>query len=114
MAGEFLLPTVLMVGSLFAAPAYFRWERLRLLAAVGGSLAYWAALLDWRSIAAGERPLPLGSLWGGEDFGDMNTLLAAGWSPGAIISSYLGLRGVCLLALLVSYGLRQRQSRSRA
>lgn len=114
VAGEFLLPSVLMVGSLFTAPAYFRWERLRFPAAVGGSLAYWAAFLDWRSIAAGERPLPLGSLWGGEDFGDMNTLLAAGWSPGAIISSYLGLGGVCLLALLVSYGLRQRRGRKEA
>lgn len=113
VAGEFLLSAVLMAGSLFLAPAYFRWDRLRFAAAVGGSLTFWAALLEWRAIAAGQRPLPLGSLWGGEAIGDMNTLLAAGWSPQAIAGSYLSLAGVCLFVLVVAYGLRQRRGRRR-
>ncbi|MEI6830690.1 MAG: M50 family metallopeptidase [Synechococcaceae cyanobacterium ELA445] len=114
VAGEFLLPAVLMAGSLFLAPAYFCWERLRFAAAVGGSLTFWAALREWRAIAAGQRPLPLGSLWGGEDIGDMNTLLAAGWSPQAIADSYLSLALFCLLGLAVAYGLRQRRGRRGA
>lgn len=114
VAGELALSIVLMAGSLFTAPTYFRWEWLRYPAAVGGSLTFWAALLEWRAIAAGEKPLPLGSLWGGEAIGDMNTLLAAGWSPQAIAGSYVQLAVVGLLALLVAYGLRQRRSRRRA
>lgn len=109
VAGEFVLPTVLLVGSLFSAPAYFRWERLRFPAAVGASLALWAVFGDWRAIAAGEKPLPLGSLWGGESIGDMNTLLASGWSPETIVRSYLSLATLCLLSLAGAYLLAQRR-----
>ncbi|MCP9849733.1 hypothetical protein [Cyanobium sp. Morenito 9A2] len=41
VAGEFVLPTILITGGLFSVPTYFRWPLLRFPAVLGGSLTFW-------------------------------------------------------------------------
>ncbi len=104
IGGEFYLCTLLMVSFYFPLPAYWRWDFYRYPVVLGAAFTFWGQLWLWKQIAQGRAVIPWGSLWGGEDHGDMNTLSAIyGWSDQRIIDTYNTLGNVCFVALLAVY-----------
>lgn len=95
VGGEFAL------GALCIAAFFFRlyhrpsWDLMRYVALLAGLAAFLPAWRQWRGVAAGEEPFPLGALLLGPEDGDMNRLLAAGWSQARVIDSYLHFAQLC-------------------
>ncbi len=104
IGGEFYLSTLLIVSFHFSLPAYWRWEVWRYPATLGAAFTFWGSFRQWRRIQAGWEDIPWGSLWGGPEHGDMNTLYYDfGWSDTQIISTYNHLASLCLLIMLALY-----------
>ncbi|WP_088892706.1 M50 family metallopeptidase [Leptolyngbya ohadii] len=103
IGGELYLCTLLMVGFFFPLPAYWRWDFYRFPVAIGAAFTFWGQFWLWQQIKAGWEEIPWGSMWGGPDDGDMNSLSNAGWSDQQIIGTYSTLGNFCLIALLSAY-----------
>ncbi|MDA0268633.1 MAG: hypothetical protein O2890_10375 [Cyanobacteria bacterium] len=103
IGGEFYLCTLLMVSFYFPLPAYWRWDFYRYPVVLGAAFTFWGQLWLWKQIEWGQAAIPWGSLWGGAEHGDMNTLALYGWSDQRIVGTYNTLGNVCLVALLSVY-----------
>jgi hypothetical protein len=61
----------------------------------------------WHGILKGTRDFPWGSVWGGADFGDMNSIHDDwGWSVNKITHSYLTVGYVCMTILIAHYAVQ--------
>jgi hypothetical protein len=88
-----------------ALPAKKRTRRKKTL--LLGVFGFVHAYGMWWAVAAGREDLPWGSAVSGrrdDPHGDMQRLVAAGWSPEQITGSYMTLGHVCLAAILLTYG----------
>jgi hypothetical protein len=105
IGGEFALGAVLMLAffhRLHDAPA---WDLVRFACLVVGTTVFVPALLFWGDVAAGIRELPMGSaLRGGDDpGGDIDRLLAMGWTAPSLIASYRSLGYWCAMAIALHW-----------
>lgn len=104
IGGEFYLCTLLMVSFYFPLPNYWRWDAYRYPVVLGAAFTFWGQFWLWKQVARGRASIPWGSLWGGENTGDMNILSNVyHWSPQRIIDTYNAIGNLCLLALLGVY-----------
>jgi len=122
IGGEFVLGALLVLAffhRLHDAPS---WDLVRFACLALGTAVLVPAVVAWDQIAAGSRPLPTGSfLRGGDDpGGDIDRLLAAGWSREALVDAYVSLGRACLFAVAVHWlwvarrGWRERASLGEA
>ena len=107
IAGEMILPTVLIVASFYQLPRYFRWNLYRIPCQFGACVSFVRTLVFWQKVRMGQESIPFGSLWSASH-GDMNELLSAGWTPQMIISSYTSLSWICLAIIISFYLINQR------
>ena len=100
IGGEFALGTLCVIA--FFQRLYHRpsWDVMRYVVLLAGLAAFLPAWRQWRAIAAGQEPFPLGSLLMGASDGDMNRLLATGLSQMQIVESYLQFARLCAAAIV--------------
>jgi len=105
IGGEFYLCAFLMVSYFFPLPACFRWDFYRFPVMLGAAFTFWHNLWFWHQVDRDQAVIPWGSLWGGssDSGGDMNQLVASGWSSQQIIDTYNMLGGCCLVAIIGIY-----------
>lgn len=103
IGGEFYICALLIVSFYFPLPAYWRWDFYRYPVVLGAAYTFWGQFWLWRQVKRGVEDIPWGSLWGGEENGDMNNLSYAGWSDQQIINTYVTIGNLCLLALFSVY-----------
>ncbi|MGA0197563.1 MAG: hypothetical protein ACO3NK_00270 [Prochlorotrichaceae cyanobacterium] len=105
IGGEFCLCAFLMMSFFFPLPQYFRWEVNRFPVVFSAAVTFWNAFFLWRKVSRGQAFIPWGTLLGGEGDGggDMNILVAYGWSYDRIIDTYHPLSNFCLLVILGVY-----------
>ena len=106
IGGEFYLCAFLMITFFFPLPHSFRWELNRFPVAFSAAVTFWDALFLWNKIDRGQAFSPWGSLLGGEgdSAGDMDILVAYGWSYDRIIDTYNSIGDLCLLVIAGVYG----------
>ncbi len=104
IGGEFYLSTLILISFYFPMPNYLQWEFWRYPTAFCAAFTLWAQIWLWHRIKVGWEDIPMGSLWGGENSGDMNVLIDDyGWSEQQVINTYSTLSGFCITALLAVY-----------
>jgi hypothetical protein len=103
LGGEFVLGAVFVVLSLCKLSDKPSWNSGRLVLLTTGMLSLVPAWSRWNAVKRGLEPFPIGSAIGGEDVGDMNELLAAGYSQPQLISHYLQLGRWCVLFVVVNW-----------
>lgn len=106
IAGELVLPCLVLVAFYFPLPDRLRWDFFRFLALLPAATGWLGTTSLWRAVARGQRPLPMGSILGatGDGSGDLERLIAEyGFTPASITSLYLGLARVTFLLLAVVY-----------
>ena len=99
VAGEFIVPTVLLVLTLFPLPQYFNWSVLRVPTQLASSYVLVHALVFWHQVASGRQAVPYGSLWN-PSHGDLDALIGSGWTEARIIESYVWLGAICVVILV--------------
>jgi hypothetical protein len=118
VGGEFTLGALLMLAffhRLHDAPS---WDLVRFACLALGAAVLVPAVIAWDEIAAGTRALPTGSFLGGGDDpgGDIDRLLAAGWSREGLVDAYVTLGRACAVAIAAHWafvarrGWRERSS----
>jgi hypothetical protein len=105
IGGEFYLCALLMIGFFFPLPHYFRWDFYRYPVVIAAAFTFWHNVWFWHEIDRGRQAIPWGTLWGGanDSGGDMQRLLAHGWSNQQIISTYNALSDLCFVAVVGIY-----------
>lgn len=100
VGGEFALGTLCIAAFFFRLYHRPSWDLMRYVVLLAGLASFLPAWRQWRGVAAGDEPFPLGALLLGPEDGDMNRLLAAGWSQAEVIDSYLHFAQVCAAVVL--------------
>lgn len=100
VGGEFALGTVCILAFFFRLYHRPSWDLMRYVVLLAGLVALLPSWRQWRGVAAGEEPFPLGALLLGPEDGDMNRLLAEGWTPAQVIESYLHFAQLCAALIL--------------
>lgn len=107
IAGEFVLGAVLVLSFYFPMTQRYRWDFWRYPILLAGALSFTHAYVQWTHIKNRLWPMPMGtavSVDGAQDpNGDLNRLLANGWSENLIIESYLKVGKLCLLLIFTHY-----------
>ncbi|MCB1197097.1 MAG: hypothetical protein KDK51_01895 [Deltaproteobacteria bacterium] len=104
IGGEFWISTWLVMAYHHTFPKETHWEYLRYVALFVGALVFLNIFTLWWNISHGQADIPWGSLWGGDDHGDMNSLmLEHGWGPKRMITSYLRLGYICMMLMGLHY-----------
>ena len=105
VGGEFYLSTLLIVSFYFPLPEKWRWDFYRYPAALGAGFVFIGSAWRWQQIESGRQAIPWGTLFGGSGDmgGDMNRLVAHGWSDQQIIDTYNSIGGVCKVAIASVY-----------
>lgn len=113
IAGEFILPTVLIVLSLYPLPDYFKWSLYRYPVQLASCYGLVHSVMFWRDVSSGRVGVPYGSIWN-PDHGDMNQLVLIGWNESDIIRSYDILGWCCVICIgaIASYRLLQWRRRA--
>jgi hypothetical protein len=113
VGGEFILGALLVIASNHTLTRRQKWATSRYVCLVIGVAVLVPAYIRWTHIAAGTDPFPIGSLIYGDSDGDMNRLLAAGYTQAGIARGYLMVGAVCfsLVALdwVTSLALKRRK-----
>ncbi len=117
IGGEFYLSTLLIVCFYFPLPDRFRWDFWRFLFLGMATFTFADSFGMWHQIKAGTAEIPWGTMLGGQGDagGDMNNLVAFGWSNTQIINTYSQLGNICLFVIIGVYAvfcLRSFQTRS--
>ena len=107
VAGELILPTVLIVASFYRLPRYFNWKVYRIPCQFAACVCLVRTVIFWQRVRLGLAPIPFGSIWSA-NHGDMNDLIASGWSTQTIISSYTTLSWICMAMITGIYLIQQR------
>jgi hypothetical protein len=113
VGGEFVLGTLLVTVALYKLSDKPSWNSGRLVLLTTGMLSLVPAWSRWNDVSRGLEPFPIGSAIGGENVGDMNELLAAGYSQPQLIAHYLQLGRWCLLFVVVNWVWRATQIKLR-
>jgi hypothetical protein len=103
IGGEFVLGALFIAGAFYRLSSKASWNTQRYVLLTFGLLVLVPAWLRWVDIGRGLAPLPLGSAIGGEDVGDMNTLLDVGYSDRTIIDGYLDVGRWCLVFVVANW-----------
>jgi hypothetical protein len=107
IAGEFILPCVVLVAFFFPLPDRLRWDFFRFVLLLPAAGTWVASTRLWLDVSRGLRPLPMGSILGvtGDGSGDLDRLISEhGFSPASITHLYLSLAGLTATVLLLAYG----------
>lgn len=104
IGGEFWISTWLIIAYHYYFPEYTQWRVLKYAALFVGAFVFFNAFSMWKNIYHGYAEFPWGSLWSGEDHGDMNTLRDEfGWQTFQITSSYVKFGTICVTIIIVHY-----------
>jgi hypothetical protein len=103
VGGEFVLGALLVIASNHTLAHTKKWASSRYVCLVVGVAALVPAYIRWTRIAAGTDPFPIGSLIYGDSDGDMNRLLAAGYTQAGIAHGYLTVGAVCLALIALDW-----------
>jgi hypothetical protein len=103
--GELVLGALCIIGFYYRVSNRIRWDYFRFFALLLGSLVFFSQLLFWMSVARGTEKMPMGSIFGGYDSadGDMQRLIAAGFTADQLAAMYLKLAYLCLFLVGVHY-----------
>jgi hypothetical protein len=117
VGGEFYLSTLIMICFYFPLPDKFRWDFWRYIALLFAACTFVESFRMWHNIKTGSADIPWGTMLGGQGDtgGDMNNLIAFGWSDLQIVNTYSHLGNICLFLLIGIYAvfvLRSLQDRS--
>lgn len=116
IAGEFFLAGVLIL--CFYQPSFqkIRWDFFRYPFFIMGCMSFVNATRMWIRIQNGVQAMPYGSAISSDGAadtnGDMNKLVAAGWTPQEIASRYLWLAKIMFTLILIQYIYSLFRSRS--
>lgn len=104
-AGEIVVPALLMVFFFYRLPAFIRWDYWRFPVFVSAATAFLTSADHWRKVAAGQSPLPVGSLLQGkgDTAGDIHRLVDMGWNTLQFTDLLNVLTQVCLTVIAVHY-----------
>lgn len=106
-AGEFILGATLILA--FHNPLFslLRWDFFRYPFLLMGTYSYLNAFLMWNRIQRKIEAIPYGtgiSVDGAKDInGDMNRLIASGWTEADITSRYVTVGKICLSVIVIQY-----------
>ncbi len=105
IAGELVVPSLLMTTFFYRLPQYARWDFWRFPVFALAATAFLGATKHWRAVALGKEKLPLGSLLNGRDDGggDIDRLLTMGWNTFQITDSLTYLAQLCLAVIALHY-----------
>jgi hypothetical protein len=105
IGGEFYLSTLLIVCFYLPLPDRFRWDFWRFLFLSMAAFTFAESFGMWHQIKAGTADIPWGTMLGGQGDagGDMNNLIAFGWSNAQIINTYSQLGNLCLFVIIGVY-----------
>lgn len=116
-AGEFILGTILILAFYNPLFSFLRWDFFRYPFLLMGTYAYFNAFTMWSRISKKLQPLPYGtaiSANGAQDTnGDMNRLIAGGWTEADIVSNYLTIGKICLFLIVMQYMYSLMRSRPK-
>ncbi len=103
--GELILSTLLVIGFHHRLPDRVRWDFFRFLALPSAVYVFGAAGIMWVRAQSDPRAIPWGTGWGGRDDpgGDMQRLMAFGWSEGELTHAYLSLLVICSAVIVGQY-----------
>ncbi len=92
----------LLVALYFARwPGFTRWPAYRTLFLFIGACVLWSSLRRWREASADFEKVPFGSFFGGD--GDVEVMLAGGWTVNALAAHYLRLSWTCVAACALAW-----------
>jgi hypothetical protein len=115
IGGEFLLSTVLILSFYHPLFEKMRWDFFRYPFFIMGCFCFVEACTVWWNIKSRLSKIPYGSGISAEGAadsdGDMNKLVAAGWTEEYIISKYILLAKICCTIILIQYVYRLISSR---
>lgn len=104
IGGEFWISTFFIVAFHYTFPPKVHWQFLRYPLLLNAAITYMNVLKLWVDVSHHRRDLPWGSMWGGDDVGDMNSLVNDwAWTQSEITSSYLRLGYYCLAVIVINY-----------
>ncbi len=108
VAGEFVLPALAMMLFFVELPEKFRWDVCRYPVLFLAAACFLLSFTFWHRVYAGQEPVPLGTMIGGEDDagGDMNVLIDDfRWTLLRIRVTYHRLAVACAMAGVGAYAL---------
>lgn len=115
-AGELMLGSMLILAFHNPLFSFLRWDFFRYPFLMMGTHSYLNAFLMWNRIQRKVEAIPYGSgisVDGAKDInGDMNRLIAGGWTESDIISRYVTVGKICLLVIAIQYIYSVVKSRS--
>ncbi len=103
VGGEFVLGSVLTIASNHTLTRTRKWASSRYVCLGVGVSVLVPAYIRWIHVAAGTDPFPIGSLIYGDSDGDMNRLLAAGYTQAGITRGYLMIAAVCCALVAIDW-----------
>jgi len=101
LGGECYVAALLVILYFVRWPRFARWPAYRVLALFVGASTLAASLLRWRAAAADFTNVPWGSVFGGD--GDVEAMLAAGWTINRLVAVYLRLSWACVGACAAAW-----------
>jgi len=110
VAGEFILSAILILA--FYNPLFkkIRWDFFRYFFFAVGCMVYVESSLLWINISLKRSAIPFGSCQSadgaGAKEGDMNRLIADGWTENDITSRYLMVLKITLILIILQYAYR--------
>ncbi len=106
LAGELAISTLLVAAFYFPMPDKTRWDFWRFLVLVPAAAAFASAARMWMRVAQGVEAMPMGSIMGNDESGDLNRLITDyAWTSESITRFYCALSVICgaiLLAVVTS------------
>jgi hypothetical protein len=94
LGGESYVAAVLIVAYFHRLPKAARWPSYRAVFLVIGACVLASSLKRWRDADADFMNVPWGAFWGGD--GDVEAMLAAGWTVNTLVKVYLRLTWTCV------------------
>ena len=101
LGGECYLAALLVIAYFSRRPRAARWPAYRTVFLFIGTCVLASSLKRWRDADADFMNVPWGSFWGGD--GDVEGMLAAGWTVNKLVAVYLRLAWICVGAAAVAY-----------
>jgi hypothetical protein len=101
LGGECYLAALLVIAYFHRLPRAWRWPSYRTVVLFIGACVLALSLKRWRDADADFMNVPWGSFTGGD--GDVENMLAAGWTVNKLVAVYLRLVWVCVGASVFEY-----------
>lgn len=111
LGGESAVAALLVVMYFARWPRFTRWPAYRTLFLAVGSCVLVNSLLRWREASTDFEKVPFGSVFGGD--GDVEALLAGGWTVNTLVAVYLRLAWACVAACALAWAWAARDFAAR-